>query len=442
MVTRTYYRNTFFHIGHIKTMLDNERIARKYNGVCYAIIDDRQDPSRITSIKEDFDYLELTHIKAVSVREYHSQIMKHTYDLINKRMIYLCHCVQKETNPERIIKFIEKPTEHFQLRLNCGSDNGDPSIGYTSPNDKGYLELTMIFDYIIKILDRILGVTDIISTSLTEVNDVKDEQIASFFDDGINHHRLDTYHIYNFKYSKRGWNITNGANPYLLTFKGMRCRHIPSIVLKAFYIHASQMGYVKIKQLGDLLSLYLSQHSSKTLGVVNPLKVIVDNWHPKRTEYACSYTDRGLIHYPLSNILYIDNDSFGIDKKVNIGKSIYLMSGPTLHCTNVDVAERRSPVLHALLEEDTHKMYGRDTVNWISSVWDTRPCLVRFYMYNWFYTGNNSLLSPEILDGYIEQSVFSDLDQVYQIINQGYFIYDRELSAKNKIPTFIRICKF
>ena len=82
-VTRIYYKNLFFHTGHIKTMLDNERFAKKHNGICYAIVDDRQD-NGIKHIKDDFDYIGLKHIKVISVNAYYKDIMDYTRTLIKK----------------------------------------------------------------------------------------------------------------------------------------------------------------------------------------------------------------------------------------------------------------------------------------------------------------------------------------------------------------------
>lgn len=440
--TRTYYRNNFFHVGHLKTILDNERFAKKNNGICYAIIDDRQDSRSIANIAEDFKYLELKHVKIISVKQYQSKIMDITVDLVRKGSIYLCHYNKQEHEPEVILKLLKKPTEHFQLRLKCGTGFDNPCIGYTyDEQGTGCFKLTLIFDYIIKILDLILGVTDIISTLSIEISDVKDENISRYFKSNILHHRLNTYHIDNFKYSKRGWNINDEANPYLLTFKGLRARHIPPIILKAFYLHACQMGNVNIKYLSSILSTYLHEHNIRTFGVMKPVKVYISDWTPKKTEYVCTSNASGkVLLHPLNGIFYVDRDDIGMDRKINIGRELFLSSGPKLLCTEIDNTEHNAPEIKTMVVTNSHKNY-RMSINWVSSAWDSKPCLVRFYMYNWFYTGFNELLDPEITDGYIDQNVFSDLDKIYHIMGQGYFVYDRDLSSLNCIPTFLRICK-
>ena len=475
-ISRMYYRNNFFHIGHLKTLYDNERVARKNNGVCYAIIDDRQDATRISSIQEDFDFLCLTHIKTISVKREHQRIINYTLDLVQAGHVYIYHCDEKITNIERIHKSLASPKMHFQLRLNCNMGDADPAIGYTS-DDNGSLAVALLFDYIIKVLDVLLKVTDIITTSQTDIADVKDMHISVFFDKltNINHCRLDTYHIHNFRYSKRGWDVDE-KNPYLLTIKGLKARHVPVAVLKAFYLHACQMGSIKIQFLATLLNKYLFKHSERTLGVIKPVKVHLENWQPKQTEYVCgpknSYYSKDIKHYPLSDVIYIDSLDYGIEPgKLNKGRTLPLCYGPVLTCSGISLANYQKPVLSGIIEltgspysvsspnagsnsspnagsnsspNATPNALGNSDVkkiHWISAPWDEQPCQAQFVLYNWFYTGFNSLLLPEVVDGFIDNSVFNNLDKTYHIEHLGYFVYDRERSMESNLPTFIRICK-
>ena len=443
-ISRMYYRNNFFHIGHLKTLYDNERIARKNKGVCYAIIDDRQDTSRVASIQEDFDFLELTNIKTVSVRREHQRIVNYTLELVQSGHVYIYHCDEKITNIDRICKALSAPKMHFQLRLNCNLGSDDPAIGYTS-EENGVLTIALLFDYIIKVMDVLLKVTNIITTSQTDISDVKDVSISGFFDKitSINHCRLDTYHIHNFRYSKRGWDVDE-KNPYLLTIKGLKARHVPVAVLKAFYLHACQMGSIKIQFLATLLNKYLFKHSERTLGVLKPIKVHLDNWRAKQTEFVCgpknSYYSKDIKHYPLSDVIYIDTMDYGIEPgKFNKGRALPLCYGPVLSCSGINLSNHQKPVLTATVEltgsSDAKK------IHWISAPWDEQPCQAQFILYNWFYTGFNSLILPEVVEGYIDSSVFNNLDKTYHIEQLGYFVYDRESSMENNMPTFIRICK-
>ena len=445
-ISRTYYRNPFFHIGHLNTLYVNERISKTNKGICCAIIDDRTDINRVKNVVEDFEYLDLKHVRVVSVKAQQDNIMDYTLKLIQKGNIYLYHCEEKITNIQRILNIVASPRMHIQLKLNCGLDHNDPSIGYTY-DDRGTLIVSFLFDYIIKVLDVLLNVTDIVTTSHGDTGDVKDGNICKFFDTfyPIKYCKIDSYHIHNFRYSKRGWSI-NEKNPYLLTIKGLKARHVPVQVLKAFYLHACQMGTVKIQFLSILLSKYLYKISEKTLGVLKPIKITIDNWKQKHTEYVCGqhnmFASREIKHYPMSDTIYIDSCDYGIDKgNVNKGRTVQLSYGPVLMCTDINLQNHQTPVLHGTVQfQNTGKPEGKK-IHWISSVWDEQPCTVRFYLYNWFYTGFNCLLEPDTIDGFIDNSVFTNLDQIYHLEQLGYFVYDRELTSNNNMPTFIRISK-
>lgn len=437
-VTRIYYRNTFFHVGHIKTLMDNEWSAENSRGICYVIIDDRHDPENFQSFVDELKYLNLTHLRVISVRQHYQTVIDFTKKLIMEGQIYLCQYSNQEHDPATVMRIVSRPNDHFQMRLKNGA-----SIGYTScaKNNDGQksidndsLTVTLIFDYIIKVLDKFLGVTDIISTTSTDIRDIKDTNILEFFNSyfgsKVNYHQLDTYHIENFKYVKRGWCTGNEANPYLLTLKGMRARHIPSIILKAFYIHASQMGHINIRYLGELIDDYLSVHNKPAMAVINPVQVNINNWQRKRTEYVSDGTMK-----PLSSVFYVDLSDLGMDRKINVNRNFYIYPGINFKCVDVTLEKDRD----VYVETTNSVPHGKRVNNWISSKWDSVPCKVMFYMYNWFYTGYNDLLDPKISEGYIDHSVFEDLDQIYYVSEHGYFIYDRQLSEQSRMPTFMRI---
>lgn len=430
-ITRIYYRNTFFHAGHIKTLLDNERIAKANKGICYAIIDDRYDSRNYQSLSDEIQYLDLHHIKIISVKQYYPAIIEYTKKLISEGQIYICRYDTEEYDPAAILRIINRMSDksniHFQMRLKNGA-----TIGYTSRSEMG-LTITLIFDYIIKVLDQLLKVTDIVSTSSSDMRDIKDENISNFFSDQkVTYHHLDTYRIENFKYIKKGWNTDNEANPYLLTFKGMRARHVPAIILKAFYIHASQMGHVNIRYLGQLLDYYLHDHNVPVMGVIKPVRVTITDWQKKRTEYVASEQTLR----PMSSVFYVDQSDLGMDRRINVNKEFHIFPNMSFECTEINES---GDCIEVTARTTTIVPRRKTIYNWVSSKWDNSPCKVRFYLYNWFYTGYNELLEPEVTDGYIDQIAFDDLDKVYYIKHQGYFIYDRHLSAEYNIPTFMRI---
>ena len=448
--TRVYYRNKFLHIGHLQTLFHNNNIARENGGVCYAIIDDRQDMARISDIKEDFIYLELNNIEIVSVNKYIKKVMDYTLDLVRQGKIYINYCNVIENDRDKIIKHIREPHMHFKLMLRCNKGI-DPSIGYTksaSGDSSSPLALVLLFDYIIKVVDVLLEITDIISTTTTEVTDVRDPNISIFFDNivKLRYHRLDTYFIQGFKYSKKDWPSLDERDPYLLTIKGLKARYVPRIVLYAFYIHATQMGTIKIIYLSNLLRNYLNRICDRICGVTYPIKVQINNWQDKYTEYICKninpYKDSmDLKLCPMSNVIYIDQSDYGIDNATKLTKGRYcrLKHGQFIQCVGVEVNEKGLIHINAEFVLSTDK--AQRCIHWISSEWGREPIMVCFVLYHWFYTGQNTFISPNVVKGYIERSAFDNLSKIYQLERNGYYAYDETISRKNNMPTFIRICK-
>jgi hypothetical protein len=442
------------HIGHLNTLYHNDSVVQQHGGTCYAIIDDRPNDDRINSLQEDFKYLGLSNIEVVSVYEHRQEIMGYTEDLISMGDIYLHYCSNVETDSRKIIQNLRLPKMHFQLKLKCGDRPNpytDPSVGYTKDYSEG-LRVMLIFDYIIKVLDTKLDVTDIISTSTTEVSDVRDPNISSFFDRHtarkITYHRLDTYFIHGFKYAKKNWPRMNERDPYLLTIKGLKARHIPPNILYAFYLHATQMGSIKINYLNTLLRSYLYRNTDRVQGIVKPLEVNITNWTPKRTEYICKSINPArhseMTLCPLTETLYIDQADFGMDsQKWTKGRYSRLKYGPVVRCTDILIGKHGPEKIYAEVQEDEvgHGASKMRSVYWISSEWGQGPIKVLFYLYNWFYTGQNTIMDPRVSEGYIDRSVFADLSKIYHIERNGYYKYDEHLSSLNSIPTFICICK-
>ena len=450
--TRVYYRNKFLHIGHLQTLFHNNNVAKATNGRCFAIIDDRQDPARIQDVQEDFDYLELDHVQLVSVHKNSARILEYTLSLIEQGLIYMHYCSTTEHNPERITNLVKNPQMHFRLMLRCGGYGEDPVIGYTKQLPDAPLTLVFIFDYIIKVLDKLLHITDVISTgtNTTDITDVREPNISLFFDKDapIRYHRLDTYFIQGFKYSKKDWPSLNERDPHLLTIKGLKARHVPRTVLYAFYIHAVQMGMIKITFLGNLLRSYLNRACDRVFGVLSPVKVQLESWPQNHTEYICRPTNplrdnSGLSLCPLSNTLYIENADCGIDlDKVTQGRYCRLKYSQYIRCINVQCDDKGPVSIRAeFIDDETPMGAPKKSIHWISAPYGQEPTAVIFQLYHWFYTGQGQSKPPQLIKGYIDNIVFRDLSKIYQLERTGYFMYDREASDKHGVPTFSRICK-
>lgn len=446
--SRIYYRNTFLHIGHLQTLCHNNDFAKANNGRCYAIIDDRQDPHRSLQIKEDLEYLQLNDIHVISVVDHQIPIQLYTRELIESGVIYI-----PGLSPSQTLEYMTNPRSNFQIRLNYGDQ---PTVGYSKQLDNGPYIVIYIFDYIIKVLDALLNVTDVVTTTAT---DVSDTDIMNFFTirNPLNYHKLTTYKIVGFRYSKKDWPLLPEDDPRLMTIRGMKARHIPAEVIYSFYLHASALqkhdSHVKVTFFDKLLKMHLSLIANRVFGVIDPLEVNLINMKDCCTEFIFKpyhpiMADASFNIVPLSKTMYIDRSDFGLidyGDKISKDKEVRLRhSGGVIYCTSVEMNTHGHPIkLDAKYSQKTESTpaSASKSIHWISSIAGSLPIPARFFLYNWFFTGENppNSYEPLIRDGFIDERVFKDTTQIYQLERHGYFKYDDVLSAKHSIPCFIKI---
>ncbi len=439
--SRIHYKNSFLHIGHLQTIFYNNNLAMKNNGLCYAIVDDRQNKLNALNLKQCIKYLKANFIKIVEVSKYHEFITIYTNELLKSGKAYIY--------PGNVsnVGDINNPKAAFQIKLNY---NNSPIIGYSKRNyDTNKYETIFIFDYIIKVLDEIKMITDVVTTSSgISGQDITDHNILKFFNDirKIKYNRISSYRIHGFKYSKQDWPRVDKDDPRLLTIQGLISRNVPQNVLYNFYIKAQDNGSININELDNLLKSYLKLNSCHVQGIIDPLQMTIKNIPDNHTIY-----DKSLI--PLSNKLYVNKDAFALvsDKnKISIGKKVQLDDTYKFMCTDVELNNIGYPInvkgiilneRPDVVSENRFNLKQKKSTNflgWISSDHNKCPVKAKFYLCNWFFTGKNNISNINMSYGYISETLFNDLDKIY-MIGGWYFRYDKNLSEEDDIPCFISI---
>ena len=419
---RIYYRNPFFHIGHLQTLFYNDAFAADHGGKCYAIVDDRYHLDYKSVIHIDFEYLKLTATVLIPISEYAAVILNETKRLVATGRVYMLCGKVTYTNIDYILEALSgTPTFHFQLKLK--SDN--TTVGFTKDEDqdpaRSGLAVVFLFEYIIKILDNVLGVTDITSDLV-----LKDRTAPGNFDQlatrKINVIPLKLYSIAGFRYVKKHWPAEALANPCLLTLKGMKARGIPCKVLRQFYEKALLTHLIRIDDLDSLLRTYLSEHALAIRGVMDPLKV--------------DLVGQGGVD--LDQPIYISKGDFGMDcpSKLNKNRSCQLRQGPRITCTEVHVNEKGVYLLTAAQGKVDQEEPLR-IISWIPCAHAVR---VRVYCYNWFFTGYNSVMNPVLYDAYLAEADLA-FDAVYGLEGVGFIVRAPE-PEPDGTPRFLCICKF
>ena len=403
---RIYYRNPFFHIGHLQTLLFNDQYATANGGKCYAIVDDRYHLDYKSKIQADFDYLNLQNTILVPITDYAEIIRTETHKLITGGKIFMLCGKQVCTHADYIRACLDASglTVHFQLKLK----NDDTTIGFTKDDQTVYL-----FEYIIKLLDNYLNITDITSDLVIHDACVNLDQLSTR---KINIIPLKLYSIDGFRYVKKHWPTDALYDPCLLTLKGLKARGVPREVLHAFYTRATEMKTVPLALFDEILRDYLPTHSSPLRAVIDPLRVVLEAG---------------------AGEIYISKSDFGMDcpTKLIKNRSCNLRdTAEQITCTAIMVNEKGLYEIHAVHAPGVQP--NLRTIHWLP---DHALRKARFKCYNWYYTGYNEVMKPVIYEGYIEAGVDVLPGVTYYLPRTGYCcLTDPEPDG---VICFIFICK-
>jgi len=370
---RIYYRNPFFHIGHLQTLFYNDRFATEQGGKCYAIVDDRNHPDSFTKIQEDFAYLELKSMIIVSIQRHAGIISLETKKLIREGRVYMLCGKSTFTDADYITECLEATTlTHFQLRLK--SDN--TTICFVKQEPQG-LAVVYLFEYIIKVLDQTYNITDITSDSLNG-------------NEGLNVLPLKLYTINHFRYAKKQWPTDGIYNPCLLTLKGLQARHVPKAVLYEFYEDACMSGQTSIARFNHLLEGHLNRVAVPFGGIIDPLRVDLDT----------------------GQTIYIEQEDFGLDHPLKLlrDRACNLSTGGRITCTEVVFNGQGVDRLRA-----TFASAADPALRTIMNIEAAQSIPVVYQCYNWWYTGLNTIMKPVVYTGYTAEGMVPGV--IYRISN-------------------------
>lgn len=440
MITRIYYRNTFFHIGHLKTIWDNSYYIKEHalqtNEECssFIYIDDRKSHSNVANVQDLLRYLDVKGYQLVSIKNSLPAITAFLFTLVDQGKVLLLQSNHTISDPMLIKKTIKENKRHYQICLN------EEAIGYTQKLPDGKLVLTLLFEFIVRVLDSLLNVTHVIVSS-EKLNEVEYKEPKEVFKP-MTYVYKDSYTIKSFRYTKKLQELKNvETNPHLLTIKGLQRRYIPASVLKDYYDLAVNERVVYIQQLYDIIYATLNEESITINTVFNPVKLTIQNFPEKTTEFLFVDTKH---HKPLSSVVYVNPSELSLEKNtINLNNVFQLVKGPFLQCNDIVVSSNDNGMPHyeITVSRCVKKPPIKDSpmVSWISSLHNTVPNKALFYMYSWFYTGYNRIMPERVVEGFVEDKVYQHLNDYIFVKNVGFFHYDKALTEKNAKTTFIQV---
>ena len=426
--------NGYLHIGHAKSMCLNFGLAREYGGRCHMRFDDtnpaKEEEEFVEGILEDVRWLGWDWGQRLYFASDHfDKLYDFAIDLIRKGLAYV-----DDLDPEQVRQYrgtltepgVESPYRNRSIEENLalflGMKNGeceegqrvlrakvDMSSGNINMRDPVLYRVLKtphhrtgdkwlvypMYDFAHGQSDSIEGVTHSICT-------MEYEDHRPLYDWLLD--ALDVYHPQQIEFARlnlghtvmskrklaqlvneghvRGWD-----DPRMPTLAGLRRRGYTPESIRRFCDLvgvAKRQNVIEIALLEHAVRDDLNARAPRVLGVLNPLKVIIENYPEGQVECLDAVNnpedpDAGTRQAPFSREIYIERDDFMEDPprkffRLAPGREVRLRYGYFITCTDVikddsgSIVELRctyDPATRGGDAPDGRKVRG--TIHWVSA---------------------------------------------------------------------------
>jgi glutaminyl-tRNA synthetase len=427
--------NGYLHIGHAKSICLNFGLAREFGGMCNLRFDDtnptKEEVEYVESIKEDVRWMGFTwEDREFYASDYFGQLHDFAVKLIKKGLAYVCDLTADElrqhrgtlTEPGRESPYRNRGVEEnldLFARMAAGEfaegsrtlrakvDMAHPNINMRDPVMYRILKashhrtgdrwcLYPSYDYAHGQSDSLEGITHSICTLEFEdhrpLYDWFLEALEIYHPRQIEFARLNlTYTVMSKRKLLRlvqeglvsGWD-----DPRMPTLSGLRRRGYTPEAMRNF---CERIGVAKSNSVVDIALLEhclredLNRRAQRVMGVLQPLKVIIDNYPDDQVEELPAVNnpedpEMGTRMVPFSKVLYIEQEDFreAPPKKffrLAPGREVRLRYGYFITCTGVVKDEQTGAVqeLHCTYDPATRGGDSPDgrkvkaTLHWVSA---------------------------------------------------------------------------
>ncbi len=389
--------NGYLHIGHAKSICLNFGIARDYQGLCNLRFDDtnphKENIEFVQSIQNDvrwlgFDWGDRLFFSS----DYFEQLYGFAVELINKNLAYVCDLSAEETREyrgtlkeagrespyrnrsieENLSLFASMKAGEFEdgLRvLRAKIDMTSPNMNMRDPTlyriRHGVIHhqtgeewcIYPMYDFTHPISDALEAITHSLCTLEFEDHRPLYEWVLGNISIDCHPQQIEFSRL-NLQYtvvSKRkltqlvDGNIVDGwDDPRMPTIAGLRRRGYTALSIREF---ADRIGVTKSEnsiEMGVLESCIredLEANAPRRLAVLNPLKVIIENFAENQQEDLIASNhpkdeEMGRRHIPLSREIYIDQADFRESanrkyKRLITGGEVRLRNAYVIKCEDV-----------------------------------------------------------------------------------------------------------
>lgn len=511
--------NGYLHIGHAKSMCLNFGVAAEYKGTCNLRFDDtnptKESVEFVNAIKEDvrwmgFDWEDREYYAS----NYFDRLYEFAVELIKKEKAYVDSLTADEireyrgtlTEPGKESPYRNRPVEE-NLELFEHMKNGDfeegahvlrAKIDMASPNmllrDPTLYRIRKathhrtgdkwciypMYDFTHCLSDSLEGITHSLCTLEFENNRPLYNWVLDNLDTPSRPEQTEFARL-NLGYtvlSKRklvelveNRHVSGWDDPRMPTISGLRRRGYPPRAIRNF---CDRIGVAKRDSIVDMALLeysvreYLNPIAPRVMGVLRPLKVVIDNYPEDQVEELDFINnperpEDGTRKVPFSRVLYVEQDDFRevpFRKYFRLapGREVRLRYAYFITCTDFIKNEQTGKIIELRCTYDPETRGGsapdgrkvKGTIHWVSAA-HAVTAEVRLYDYL-FATHNPSAvkkgghfsdnLNPNSLEILTDCKLEPSLADVQpgsrcQFERLGYFCADFKESRPGK-PVFNR----
>jgi glutaminyl-tRNA synthetase len=506
--------NGYLHMGHAKSICLNFGLAEEYRGLCNLRYDDT-DPAKeeveyVESIKQDVRWLGFDwQDRQYYASDYFEQLFEFAVQLIKKGNAYVDSLSADEireyrgtlTEPGKNSPYRERSIEEnldlFE-RMRAGEyEEGQhvlrAKIDMASPNmlmrdptlyrvkkvphyrTAGMWVIYPMYDFTHCLSDSIEGITHSICTLEFEIN-------RELYDWVLD--QLDVYHPQQIEFARLNLNYTvlskrklirlveeghvdSWDDPRMPTISGLRRRGYTSESIRNF---CERIGVAKADSMVDIALLeycireHLNKIAPRMMGVLRPLKVIIDNYPEDQAEELDAINnpedpDMGTRKIPFSRELYIEQDDFMEEPpkkffRLAPGREVRLRYAYFITCVDVvkDPATGDVIELHCTYDPQTRGGDAPDgrrvkgTLHWVSAS-HAVAAEVRLYEHLFLKENPNEVEDGKDFTDYINSNSLKKLTNCmvepglsasgpgdrFQFERLGYFCVDAKDSAEGSL---------
>ena len=507
--------NGYLHIGHAKAICLDFGVAEENKGLCNLRMDDtnpeKEDVEYIDAIKKDIEWLGFNwEGRFYYASDYFTKMYEYALKLIKSEKAYVCSLSSEETREYRGTlteagkdspyrnRTIEENLELFEKMKKGEFEEGShvlrAKIDMASPNlnmrDPTIYRIRKVphhrtgdewciypmYDFAHCLSDSMEGITHSFCTLEFEDHRPLYDWFLNQLDVSCHPRQIEFARL-NLSYtimSKRklkelveGNHVSGWDDPRMPTLCGLRRRGYTPAAIKGL---CERVGLSKTNSVVDiaLLDFLLREELNKTaprvMAVLNPLKIIIDNYPEGKVEYLDADNnpedpESGKRQLPFTKEIYIEKEDFMEDPpkkffRLGPGREVRLKHAFYIKCESIVKDDKTGEIieLHCTYDPATKGGWSSDgrkvkgTSHWVSG---SHAIKAEVRLYDRLFKTENpgDVKDGEDFKDYLNPESFSTLNTClvepglkeavagnkYQFLRQGYFCVDSVDSSNEKL---------